>query len=502
MKLTTLVISLLTSLPFHAQVLSLEGDSYILINDTVDQKRIGNKTFIDYDFSKSEDYAEYDDAGNPIVSDMDQRLQFIFPEMNWIEYVILQDSNGYWGVINSKGRMLVDFKYKQSASFLNDNYYAISDGEYSGNEYYDLVDNRTTTIYSKDGTKGKTYTYNAFMYYEGTRIINNNGYIGMIDSNMNEILACEHKCTSWDKKNFFWNDNGLLALTNGQDLCGIVDTNGNILVPFVYDYIGDPHFDYNRVKYKGKYGAMDRMGKINIEPEYDFISQEFYNNQKGWVQYNGKWMVVDESLKNLSELTFDSIKSAYYLTKEMEVYIKGKGWGVLNTENFTFIIPTNFDETSFSDGKIWTKKGSIVQQFDLNGVLIDQYDETKKIPEDDEGNEIPGFIVKKNDKKGFESNGVSIIPIKYDVIIYDINASSFFVSKKEKCGWINMKGEIIVDIVYDFAYSPQSIFDEKYNKIGYKYKMVKNMDIITFNEKGEIISEKKWKKLNPPSKSY
>ena len=61
-----------------------------------------------------------------------------------------------------------------------------------------------------------------------------------------------------------------------------------------------------RVKKDGKWGFIDKNGKVVIEPQYDFA--EPFSEGLGKVKKDGKWGFIDKSGKVVIEPQFDDVE--------------------------------------------------------------------------------------------------------------------------------------------------------------------------------------------------
>lgn len=59
-------------------------------------------------------------------------------------------------------------------------------------------------------------------------------------------------------------------------LYGLMDGNGNVILPPTYDTIYSFYGDYAKVEMNGKYGVIDRSGALIIPAEYDDFDTSFY----------------------------------------------------------------------------------------------------------------------------------------------------------------------------------------------------------------------------------
>jgi len=120
-----------------------------------------------------------------------------------------------------------------------------------------------------------------------------------------------------------------------NDLCGKIDCDGNIILPIIYDEIRSR----GRVKYQGLWGCV-RNGEQIIPCEYIKLGggDEWWEPNKYGIENepsqhkNGKWGVIDKNGRIILEFEYDEIKVVYEFLYEMR---KGDMWGCLCGRKFT-----------------------------------------------------------------------------------------------------------------------------------------------------------------------
>lgn len=78
---------------------------------------------------------------------------------------------------------------------------------------------------------------------------------------------------------------------------GFIDKSGKIVIKPQFDNAGSFSEGLAAVKLDGKYGLIDKNGKIILEPQFDKID---YFTPIG-IQINGKWGTIDENGKFIAE---------------------------------------------------------------------------------------------------------------------------------------------------------------------------------------------------------
>ena len=221
------------------------------------------------------------------------------------------------------------------------------------------------------------------------------------------------------------------------------------------------YFRLSLVKDGDKYGLIDAEGNIVLPIEYDkFYSTNSYNE----IKRENKWGIIDSSGKICLPTIWDRVYTLRVVPRVNIVVISGRKVGLYNAETGKEIIPVIMDEINN------------LHASDLNNFMREHF-----------------VVVSKGGKRGvFDLEGKEIIPIKYKVIdtaeyaygcfeirtfIGDFDCKyEYFtqegvpafplsdgleyektprelacVKKNGKYGFIDIKGDVVVPVVYDDA---------------------------------------------------
>jgi len=377
---------------------------------------------------------------------------------------------------------------------------------------------KTVTVPEKPKSK---YDY-VSTYIDGLAEATLNGKSGFVDRNENEVVPVIYELV-----NLFWE--GLAAVKlNGK--YGFVDTKGKVVIPLKYDYAWrfidgkanvlldkkETYINKNGValfpfKYDNVYafsngtiqawlnkktGLLDITGKEIIPVKYDSVihlvdagkmmflkGSHYYFDEKGkpmmnvydfidepdeyggaFVSLNDKWGKIDSKGKLIIPLKYEHRPFKRY--SMTEIFIKGK-YGFLNDDDKEVIKP-QFD-TIYRGfdlaGEAIVGNGKQMFSIDKTGKKIQML---KSIPEeatekeakpspfarqyDQVGEAKEGFTpVSKKDKWGYiNSKGVLVIPLKYDYALEFENGIAS-VQLNEKWGYVNTKGKEVVPVKYESA---------------------------------------------------
>ncbi|MDI1255885.1 MAG: WG repeat-containing protein [Flavobacterium sp.] len=169
---------------------------------------------------------------------------------------------------------------------------------------------------------------------------------------------------------------GLILKYNGK--YGILDTIGKVIAPFEYDMMSVPQdhdlpFTIVLASKGGKYGVMDFSGKVYTAFKYDEVLPESLlfsdsiimvaepmgiSNQPNrfhFVKIGAKYGLLDNDFKMILPAEYD-----YFLKcGERNVLRAKKGgkWGLIDARNFKILIPFIYDiQPEYKNGNYWVTK--------------------------------------------------------------------------------------------------------------------------------------------------
>lgn len=196
------------------------------------------------------------------------------------EDMILFEENDLWGFMDSTGKVAIKPQFKNASSFKNG---------------YALVEDEDSIVKFID-KEGKDFCAipDEYSYYV---------------SNLN--------------------DNGLIICETMEGKVGVINTEGNIVVEFDYDYIGEFSEGFAVVSKDGKYGYIDSNGNIAFELGYDMCQP--FENGTAFVNKDDAWMLIDNNGNSV-----DNIKYKYgdiSMAEEGYAYVSNDYYyeGLLNT---------------------------------------------------------------------------------------------------------------------------------------------------------------------------
>lgn len=196
------------------------------------------------------------------------------------------------------------------------------------------------------------------------------------------------------------------------------------------------------VKYKDKYGVIDRYGKQVIDCKYDKINDEMFVEGMLRVQLNDKWGHVDQSGKEITPVKYKSLGD---FSEGFAWFQEDEKYGYINKEGKHVIMP-KFDEAyDFSEGLAKVMVDSKYGFIDTSGseVIEVKYNNAYSFS--------GGLAKVESDKYGcINIKGEEVVPFQYDEI-GEFSEGVAWVKLNGNYGYINRSGEEIIPLKYYFA---------------------------------------------------
>ena len=250
-----------------------------------------------------------------------------------------------YGVINTSGEKLVDFKYKKIDYYELPGYLITYCGKYSlshcdkgllkmnGDEVLECNYNSLSIVQSKN---------KKFIKYS------DHGDAGLLDMEDNKILSSMYDYIKVDEKS------DLIVVTDNQKK-GLANESGEIVIPVIYDNISPAYSSPG-----GRpllYEDNIFLVKINGGPNFLDDQYGLYSISKGAEISSKKYNYIDEVDEN-----YDLLMVIIRINNNYK-----KKYGYINT-NGKEVIPCIYDEDFyFEDGKAKVKKGISSYYIDTNG---------------------------------------------------------------------------------------------------------------------------------------
>lgn len=262
---------------------------------------------------------------------------------------------------------------------------------------------------------------------------------------------------------------------------GYIDESGKLVIdrlqevspnytPYNYYSVGSFSEGLARVSKNQKYGYINISGKEVIPCIYDYAFD--FSEGLALVKEDGKFGYIDTKGNIVIDFQYEDplirmrsfiFKSDVGLFKDgVSCVKKNDKYGYIDKKG-NVIIDFKFNSASaFYDGLAYTDTGYI----DKTGNVVINSDEYSVIFRDFSDGLA---CVKKNEKYGFiDTKGNVVIDFQYDKA-FDFSEGLACVSKNDKYGYIDKKGNVIIDFQFSDAhrFSDGLAYARKNNKYGY-----------------------------------
>ena len=284
---------------------------------------------------------------------------------------------------------------------------------------------------SQFNTIANKYTnINDFEY--GYSIVYNKQY-GLIDVEGNEILPCNYDT--------IFTVNPEIKLTKKNGKYGIIKYDGDIIVDNIYDEYDDfnkrkyikylepyPNREYIVLGKQSKYGVFDYNGKEIIPMEYDKICD--IDNKTILLQKNGLCGLADSLGNIVIDIEYDTI-FLHHEDSNISLALKNNLIGIINSSN-QLVTNCEYNCEFLLDGKI------------------------PRVDEPCEGYiKLEKYFADRNSPKKYGyincENGVVSIPFEYDDL-GNYSEGLIWAEKDKKYGYIDINNNVVIPFIYDRAY--------------------------------------------------
>ncbi len=303
-------------------------------------------------------------------------------------------TNGKWGVINSKGEIVIKADYEEAII---------------------IPDNSKDVFLCVYGVNYNDGTYR-------TEVLNSEGkeFITGYDA----VLPLEN----YDSNNNLWYEKDVL-LVKKDDKYGLIDFKGKELLKCEYDSIETLKGITNSylAKKDGKVGLIDNIGAVVIDTEYTDIKPVSTKAEDGYIvtDDNKKMGVVKRNNSVVVELKYDDIKQI--CADDKYVVKEGSNWQIIDKEGNTYL-QNKFDEV------INMQSNGITIKKDNKYGVIDLDTAEEKIPvkyQDMSYAFDNNYIYKENNLYGVMNiSGETVLNPEYETLIYRSEAGFLEGSKK------------------------------------------------------------------------
>ena len=414
--------------------------------------------------------------------------------------------NGKWGVMDTKQNIVVEPSYDEMIVIpdnskpifictLNTNYETGSfETKVLNNDGKELFTNydKVEAIYNQDSSNNLWYESNVLK-------VQKDGKYGLINFDGKQIVE-----PIYDELTIISGTKGVL-LTTKDGKKGIIDTVGKTIIENEYadiTTITDKYENGFIVKNDdGKYGIISSTGKEILETKYSEI-KNVYGNNMYVIKENSTWKIIDEEKNIYLENAFEDVKQ---INGNNIVAKKNGKYGIVTINGETKVDYIYDDLTfAFTDTYIAKKDNAYgIISIDNEEKLAFNYTYIKYETEADfiraqkeNSSELldRNFVVKAEGIVSEINTNKNYIKIRVgeDYKYYNfklqekqnteiLTTNTIFLSKKDgKYGYVNDKGIVVVDYIYDDA--------TEQNKYGY-VAVKKNGKWGSLDQTGKVIVE-------------
>jgi len=393
------------------------------------------------------------------------------------EYFALYTDNK-WGVINQDGEKVIFPSYQEMVVIPNKEKdvfiftYNIDEqtGEYK-TKVLNSKNEEILTQYEKIESLENIDKNDNVWYEKNILRVQKNGKYGLIDFNGKELLPAEYDEITALKGIA----NSIIIKKDGK--VGLVNDNGTIIIQPDYIEIknlGTAYKDgYITRDENAKYGVTSTTKKQILENKYDEISQ-IYLKDYYLVKEEGKQKLIDSKGSTIIENGFDEIKAA---TSNGVIFVKDNLYGEINSLGEITIQAKYEDLKESKEGiyiaKLNNKYGIINQQeeeklaFEYSGIiyneearlyLAENFDYKTAIIDDKFNVKLTGILSEINIEESYIRMRVGDEYKYYNLKCEEksntsiLKDNTIFLSKKNgKYGFIDKRGNVVVDYIYDDA---------------------------------------------------
>ena len=257
-----------------------------------------------------------------------------------------------------------------------------------------------------------------------------------------------------------------------NNLSGVIDRSGNILIEPTYEEIRIPNPEKAVfVCYAENDSKVLNQNNEEMFSEYELVEPIRLKNVESDLMYeksvlkyyqNGKYGLIDFEGKQITEPIYDSIDSLPYKEGELLVSQEGKT-GVINIKG-NLMVDISYgsievdgyykDENKYKYAgyitSITTNEGYRYGYVNYKGqkVLENEYNEISRINDIDD-DENAYLISAKNGQYGVIKNKEQILNNEYQSIRYDGTNNLFVIEKSRKFGVADINGNVVIEPTYN-----------------------------------------------------
>jgi hypothetical protein len=147
---------------------------------------------------------------------------------------------------------------------------------------------------------------------------------------------------------------------------GCIKQNGEVLIPFMYEFMDKLTEGVARVKLNGKYGYININNETVIPFEYDYAGKVSQGMAR--VQKNGMWGFINMSTKVVTPLQYSQAND--YSEGLASVQNANNQWGFIDLNGNYVIAPQYIKADKFINGQALVHNGSEYLQINTSGQVV------------------------------------------------------------------------------------------------------------------------------------
>ena len=194
--------------------------------------------------------------------------------------------DGKWGYVDRRNKEVIPYMYDHASDF-HDGRACVGIGE-RGNRKYGYID--------RDGNIVIPLIYDKpAEFFDDIAYVTKDGKHGTIDKDGKELIPI-----IYDHVGFRFIENEGLAMVRQGDCCGFVRTNGDVVIPIVYED-AECYFSNElvRVKLHGQWGYLNRKGDVVIPMIYEEARN--FNDGRAEVQLDMEKFYIDVNGRRIND---------------------------------------------------------------------------------------------------------------------------------------------------------------------------------------------------------
>jgi hypothetical protein len=336
--------------------------------------------------------------------------------------------NGLWGYLNLQGEKITDFKYK--------NVFPFSDGH----GVVETLDGKYFIINKNGGIDFECKFDTPVMFLEGLMLVGDHGKYGFVNESGRIVIDLKYdEClyTGTDSPQevvrfypYGFHEGLAPVCKNGK--VAFIDKTGRQITEFIFDFIEYFKNGIAVVSENDKFGIIDNKGNFILGPEYTFIS----GNLGGFIALNkaGKYGFTDMTGHLKIPFSYDYAESFRAGRALVGIYGNKKklSYGFIDA-TAKVVIPFQFDKASTFDNDGYT----VVQKENRIGII----------------NKDGAFSLPLQEKFEFDLlDRISYKDHTFPFRDYIIDNIIIYIEKKtQKKGFMRIDGTLITKPIYDLV---------------------------------------------------